>query len=771
MALTTLHLKSEITMSVNLPTPESLPPTPEPVASGRFSAASPAWSDQLQAMLDELRDNTLKLGLIGLYIGWVVIMLAGALIHEPMLNAVLIVFTLSGILAWGIRQRSYALAAWLAVAGALGGLGILATDARTSWALALSALPVGLATVVISRPAGLVLTVGCSLALWLAPPAVWPADGILRTVALLGIWGTLGLISLTLRPVLTTIAWAWSGYESSQAALQQARETQVELKEALEDLAWANAQLMRLNDLSQDMRQIAEEERRAKERFVANVSHELRTPLNMIIGFSEMITQSPHVYGQSLPPALLADLKVILRNSQHLSELIDDVLDLSQIDAGHMALAREHTTLKEIIESAVTAVQPLYLSKGLSLEVEGVDEAPPLSCDPTRIREVLLNLLSNAGRFTEQGGVRVQVRCEGDEVLVSVADTGPGIAPEDQKRLFQPFQQLDGAIRQRYGGTGLGLSISKSFVELHGGRMWVESASGRGTTFFFTLPLAIPTAQPGGSTRWLNPHQRYEPRARPVRTSAVDARPQLAVVEQGKALQRLLTRYTDQAEIVSFSSLEAALDQLSQSAIRAVLVNDMRACEMAQQVHAAANVPVGLPVLLCALPSLAEDISVLGVTDYLVKPIRAGDLLAALDRLNRPIKTVLVADDEPDALQLFRRMLISAGRDYRVLRAEDGKQAWQLLCTEKPDVLLLDLVMPEMDGFQLLAAKAEDPALREIPVILTSARDPQGQPIVSNLLIATRRGGLSAQQLLAAIQAWLEVLAPRRPASLATFRD
>lgn len=754
-------------MSADSVTPQSPPPAPAQNASASLSASSPGWSDQLQAMLDALRDNTLRLGLAGLYVGWVMVMLAGSLIREPALNALLIVLALSGALAWVIRRRSYALAGWLAVAGGLGALGILATDARTAWALALLALPVGLATLVISRPAGLLLAAGCSLAVWQAPPAVLPADSALRAVALLGVWGVFGLIWLTLRPLLTTIQWAWAGYESSQTALREARDTQVELKEALEDLAAANAQLARLNDFAQAMRQVAEDERRARERFVANVSHELRTPLNMIIGFSEMITRSPQVYGPALPPALLADLNVILRNAQHLSELIDDVLDLSQIEAGHMALTRERAQLREIIESAVVAVQPLYLSKGLFLEVEGVDDLPPLFCDPTRIREVALNLLTNAGRFTERGGVRVRARHDGNEVIVSVTDTGPGIAPESQECLFQPFQQADGSIRRRYGGSGLGLSISRSFVELHGGRMWVESAPGAGATFFFTLPLDAPAAQSNSVMRWLNPYQPYEPRLRPSRAPAVNARPQLAVVEADRALQRLLARYTDRAEIVSFASLEAALAQISRSPARALLVNDPRPCDALQRVQSSPDLPPGLPVLLCALPGMAEDIRALGVSDYLVKPVRAEDLLAALDRLNHPIQTILVADDEPDALQLFRRMLISAGRNYRVLRAENGRQAWQLLRDERPDALLLDLAMPEMDGVQLLAAKAEDPALREIPVIVTSARDPQGQPAVSSLLMATRGGGLSAQQLLTAIEALLEILAPQRPASAA----
>ncbi|MCS6844095.1 MAG: ATP-binding protein [Caldilineales bacterium] len=725
--------------------------------------SAPAWSDELDALLAEVRNNTIGLGLIGLYLAGAAVLLAGPGIREPAQNLTLLLLVAVGPLAWSLRHRSFSAAAWLLIGASLALVFAIVAWGGAPAALALLALPVGLTTAAISRTAGLGLGVACSLLLWWAPREWLPADGVLRTVALLGVWGIVGLIWLTLEPLVTAMRWAWSGYESSQAALEQARETQVQLKRALEDLTAANAQLTRLNQLAQAMRRAAEEERRAKEQFVANVSHELRTPLNMIIGFSEMITQSPQTYGQPLPPALLADLKVILRNSQHLSKLIDDVLDLSQIDAGQMALTREQMALGEIIEAAAVAVRPLYASKGLSLEIEVAEDLPPVFCDPTRVREVMLNLLSNAGRFTEKGGVRVRAWQAGEDVVVSVADTGPGIAPADQERLFQPFYQTDGSIRRRYGGTGLGLSISKSFVELHGGKMWVESEPGRGATFFFRLPIAPPTLPSSGVARWINPYVAFEPRGRPPSFRPSPVRPQLLVVEQGNVLQRLLARYVENAEVVAVPSLEAALQRLSQTPARALLVNDLRAGEALERLLASAALPFGTPAIFCALPGLKEAIGALGVADYLVKPISASALLATLDRLERPVRTILIADDEPDALQLFRRMLASSGRGYRVLRAGDGKQAWDLLRHERPDVLLLDLVMPEMDGFQLLAAKSQEPDLRDIPVILISAQDALGHPIASNSLMATRGGGLSAQQLLACINALLGVLAPLPP--------
>ncbi|MCP4534139.1 MAG: HAMP domain-containing histidine kinase, partial [Delftia sp.] len=273
----------------------------------------------------------------------------------------------------------------------------------------------------------------------------------------------------------------------------------------------------RLSDRLKTMHQVAEEARRAKEEFVANVSHELRTPLNMIIGFSEIITESPQVYGASLPPALLADIGAIQRNSRHLSRLVDDVLDLSQIEAGRMALNKEWASLPDIIGAATLAVRPLFESKGFYLETDIPPDLPPVFCDSTRVRQVLINLLSNAGRFTERGGVRVRIERAENEIVISVSDTGPGIGVEAQQKLFEPFQQLDSSIRRRHDGSGLGLSISKRFVEMHVGKMWIESQVGVGATIYFSLPLETPLpAIPGGGSalRWFNPYQPYEKRTR-----------------------------------------------------------------------------------------------------------------------------------------------------------------------------------------------------------------------------------------------------------------
>ena len=590
------------------------------------------------------------------------------------------------------------------------------------------------------------------------------SDPAILLTTLVAVWLLVGVMHLAYRPVYQIAQWSWSCYQQAQSWLQDMGDRQVEMKEVLQDLADANLQFARLNMLAQRLRQEAEDAQRAKEQFVAMVSHELRTPLNMIIGFSEMIVQTPTIYGTGISDKLLADLNVVLRNAQHLSRLVDDVLDLSQIEAGRMSLTRERIALGEIVESAATAVRPLYESKGLALEIDVEEDLPTVFCDPTRIRQVVLNLLSNAGRFTHRGGGHLRAWREDESVVTSVEDTGSGIAPEAMDRLFQPFQQADGSIHRRYGGTGLGLSISKQFIELHGGEIWVESKVGVGTTLYFRLPIDPHASIDDGISRWFNPHMQYERRSRPSRAPVPVVRPRFVVLEAGNALQRLLTRYMDDVEIAPARDAEEAIQELNQTPAQALLINDSTLDELSWSLQGSTRIPHGIPVITCHIPATQNPMSQSGVTDYLVKPVTRDVLLEAIDRLDLAGKTVLLVDDEPDALRLFRRMLVSSGRECRTYRATDGREALKILREQHPDAVLLDLVMPNMDGFRFLAAKNQDPILRDIPVIVISARDPIGQPIVSHGIAVAQSGGLSVPQLLECVEVITRTLSTLRTA-------
>jgi signal transduction histidine kinase len=229
---------------------------------------------------------------------------------------------------------------------------------------------------------------------------------------------------------------------------------------------------------------------RLKTQFLANMSHELLTPLNSIIGFSRVILKG---IDGPITDAQEQDLEAIHSAGQHLLRLITDILDLSKIEAGRMELAFSDVDLGEIIRGAMSTAEGLVRDKPIRLKLDLPKDLPRIQADETRIRQVLLNLVSNAAKFTERGHIgisaRVLERDERQEVLVAVFDTGPGIEPHNQERLFEPFSQVDASLTRKTGGTGLGLSISKRLVELHGGRIWVESKPGQGSTFAFTLPV------------------------------------------------------------------------------------------------------------------------------------------------------------------------------------------------------------------------------------------------------------------------------------------
>ena len=245
---------------------------------------------------------------------------------------------------------------------------------------------------------------------------------------------------------------------------------------------------MRLFDEIQDKsRQLAEASRH-KSQFLANMSHELRTPLNAILGYTELILDS--VYGE-MPEKARSVLDRVQRNGRHLLGLINDVLDLSKIEAGQLVLALGDYSLKNVVYTAFSAVEPLAKEKKLAFKVEVPPDLPPGHGDDRRLTQVLLNLVGNAIKFTDAGEVAIEASVANGSFSVMVRDTGPGISAADQAKLFQEFQQADNSITRKKGGTGLGLAISKRIIEMHGGRIWVESTPGHGSTFVFKLPVTV----------------------------------------------------------------------------------------------------------------------------------------------------------------------------------------------------------------------------------------------------------------------------------------
>ncbi|MCX7681609.1 MAG: ATP-binding protein [Anaerolineae bacterium] len=585
-------------------------------------------------------------------------------------------------------------------------------------------------------------------------------------VALVAIWGVLSAMYTTRYPIYQYSTWLREYFELAQRRLEEARGLKGDLKQTLDNLANANRQLALANERMASLRAIAEEAQRAKTAFVASVSHEFRTPLNMIIGLVDLMFESPEIYDMVLSPKMREDLEVVRRNCEHLSNMINDVLDLTQTEAGRLSLHREQVDLRQIVESSVEAVRPLLEKKHLALQVVIPDDLPQVYCDRTRIRQVILNLLSNAARFTEVGGITIALACQDQQVMVSVTDTGPGIAPEDAVRVFEPFWQGTRQLWRDKGGSGLGLSISKRFVELHGGRMWFESKPGVGSSFYFTLPISLPVehiVRPGHQLReeWIWREQAF--RAGQPSSAEQLVRPRIIVCDETGMLYPRFTRYLDRVEFVNVEDPSQAERSLRECPASAVMLNVVDADDPWALVEMVRKRAPGTPVIGCSVPRLTERAIHAGAAGYLIKPITRADLERVLKAVGKPVKRVLVVDDDLEFLELLSRMLRTCDSTLEVVTAASGKEALAELRSAPPDLLLLDIVMPGMNGWQVLETMRQEGRLKDVLTFFVSAQDPAEQPPASDYLLVTIDGGLSLSKLLrCSLEVSTLLLAPER---------
>jgi signal transduction histidine kinase/CheY-like chemotaxis protein len=567
------------------------------------------------------------------------------------------------------------------------------------------------------------------------------SDATIWYVALFAGLAVAGVWILT-HHLLLALNWYADSYARAEHRTREAEEHRAQLVQAWKQLDTAYYRLERANAALQHAWKAADEAERSKMELATNISHELRTPLNLIVGYSEMMMTSPGSYvGETLPPAYRVDLNAIYRSAQHLLALTDDVLDLARLEVGHLGLNREQVDLGQLALEAVALVRDYVEAKGLELRFRVPRDLPVVMSDRLRIRQVLLNILINAARLTEIGWIAVEVERLDDVLRVSVTDTGPGIAPENLARVFQRFFTRGPTAPGEHAGTGLGLPLSKRFIEMHGGDMGVHSKVGEGTTFWFTLPLSAAGTQVlSGERRGLPPSY-----ARPYEQMLVLAHPE-------ERLAHLLQRHFDGYRV------ETAPD-LSHATIRAL---ELRAVAVIAEPDAAGDAgPV--PVVRCALPSVGQMAARLGVADYLIKPVSRETLLRSIDGLGVPIERVLIVDDDARFTELLARMLGSDGRHYQTAVAHNGEEALAKMSTQRPDLVLLDMAMPGLDGVGVLDQMRGTPDLADVNVVVVSAQgEAEGIVSLGEELTISKPGGFRIAELTQVIAAAVSKLTPAR---------
>ncbi len=566
------------------------------------------------------------------------------------------------------------------------------------------------------------------------------------TIALFAIWSVLILMFTIYGPMYEVIDWVWDFYRRTQIALDDAQKRKERLAQVLEDLTRANRQMVLANEKMKYLRQLAENARKNKTEFVSKVSHEFRTPLNIIIGMVNLMVNKPEMYEGDFPSGVHRQLEIVNRNCQHLANMINDVLDLSQTEAGLMTINRQPTNLKELIESAYKVVRPLLDEKNLSWQLSVPDDLLEINCDRTRIRQVILNLLSNAARFTSNGGVSLGVNLGTDHILVSVADSGPGISPEDAENIFTPFSQSS-RVSDQSGGSGLGLSISKQFIELHDGKMWLESELGVGTTFFFELPIGHPIDPFDKAGHWIREDWEWRKPQSLVELPEAHFKPRMVIYDETADIYASLIRTSDEIEFVPTQDLSGAILGMKETPAQALIINASSHDVLLSSINQARDRLHNTPIIGTSFPFKMQQVFEAGAVDYLAKPISLEDLTSAIQKLDVDLQRVLIVDDTPDIRELLSFYLRAIDEKIDVIAIENGEQALEEIPSIRPDLILLDIVMPELNGWEVLEMIKGDPANKDIPVILVSAQD-LSMGHTSDIFIATMGEGISMMKML-----------------------
>jgi signal transduction histidine kinase/DNA-binding response OmpR family regulator len=536
---------------------------------------------------------------------------------------------------------------------------------------------------------------------------------------------------------------AFSGYSRKKYnnqknySLKLKEEAQVKDRDVRKKLELNNAELV-------ESQKAAEAANAAKSTFLANMSHELRTPLNAIIGYSEMLIEDAEDENEDFIP----DLDKINGSGKHLLGLINDILDLSKVESGKMELFIEEFELSKILQEIEATIKPLVEKNNNNLIVNIGPKIKTIKADITKIRQIMLNLLSNSSKFTKNGEITFSIvdsKIVKDAYDFVVSDSGIGMSQEQVDKVFKPFTQADEKTTRKFGGTGLGLTITKMFAEMMGGEINLKSKEGEGTTFTVTIPKVVKELKEDTSelTTTIDTENPYT----------------ILVIDDDNNAQDMMKKYLQKQGISILQAksgeegLKLAIEHMPDAITLDVMMPEMDGWEVLSAIQANDKIK-NIPVIMLTMADEPDLGFSLGATDYLTKPVNWNQLSSILKKhqIQSNSESIMIVEDDEITRDMLRKSLES--NNFKVKSAINGKEALEKIKIAKPGLIILDLMMPEMDGFEFSEKLRENKDWLDIPVVVITAKDLTKEDhsrLKGNVEAIMQKGSYSKKELLAEV--------------------